>query len=317
MKKKFKPEWKQFKVGKLSTQKYWSEPSCQSLTKVSHVSHIHSALSIISEGKLKSGLIFDESKLNEERILVNWVSPNDWDGAGGFRYGHIRFTFDWQKLIAGMNYYWVESIAYGIEACRILITDKDYSDALHLYDPTLRDGPWWYDESNDKHYWNGNYCLEIMVERDLNLSEVVKLDFVRHHPDFCCLPYSCGEQKFRRPKAVSIFIAGIVHRYIEYDGPKLYRMKKDKLRLEWSFIDGVDYIWRYIEGLDDFIGNVNSKDEAALPLARAVLSAYANSNHNEAEELATFFNSQKSLKYSCAKLIAKTFDIPDWKILFD
>ncbi len=81
MKKKYKPEWKQFKVGKLSTQKNWSESSCQSLTKVSHVSHIHSALSIISEGKLKSGLIFDESKLNDERIRVNWVSPNDWDGA--------------------------------------------------------------------------------------------------------------------------------------------------------------------------------------------------------------------------------------------
>ena len=62
---------------------------------------------------------------------------------------------------------------------------------------------------------------------------------------------------------------------------------------------------------------MNSKDEAALPLARAILSAYAKSNHNEAEELATFFKSQKSLKYSCAKLIAKTFDIPDWKILLD
>jgi hypothetical protein len=142
MKKKSKPEWERFKVGALSTRRNWVEVSCQSLDEVSHVSHIKNALNIVAEGKLKSGLIFDESKLNEERILVNWVSPNDWEGGGGFRYGHIRFTFNWRELIDGMNYFWVESIAYGISACRILVTEKDYSMDLHVYDPTLRNGPW-------------------------------------------------------------------------------------------------------------------------------------------------------------------------------
>jgi len=315
MKKKYTPEWKQFVVGKLSTQKYWSEPSCQSFNEVFHVSHIQSALNIVSEGKLKSGLIFDESKLNEERILVNWVSPNDWDGAGGFRYGHIRFTFNWKKLIEGMNFFWVESIAYGIPACRILVTKKDYSDTLQLYDPTLRDGPWWYDEENDKHYRNGNYCLEIMVERDLHLSEAIKLDFVRHHPSYCCLPNICKEQKLRKAEAGSIFIAGIVHRNIDYDGPKFYKMKKNKLRIDWAFEESIDYIWRYLEDFDNFSGTLNSKSVAALPLSRAILSAYANSNDDEFEKIVPFFESQKSLKYSCAKMIARTFGLPDWKVL--
>lgn len=315
MKKKSKPEWERFKVWELSVRRNWVDPGCQSFSEVSHVSHIKNALNIVSEGKLKSGLIFDECKLNEERILVNWVSPNDWDGAGGFRYGHIRYTFNWQKLIDGMNYFWVESIAYGIPACRILVTEKDYSDTLSIYDPTLRDGPWWYDKSNDKHYRNGHYCLEIMVERDLYFSEVIEVDFVQHHPRFCCLPYRCDEQKLRTDKAGSIFIAGIVGQNIDCDWPKFYKKKEDRLRLEWSFEESVEFIWRYIENLEDFSGKLKSTDDAALPLARAILSAYANSNHDEIEKLVPLFKSQKSLKYSCAKLLAETFGIPEWKFL--
>lgn len=214
-----------------------------------------------------------------------------------------------------MNYFWVESIAYGIVACRILVTKEDYRSDLHVYDPTLRNGPWWYDKGNDMHYWNGHYCLEIMIERDLDLSEIIKVDFVRHHPTYCCLPYSCTEQKLRSGKAGSFFIAGIVGRNIDCDLPKFYKKEGDKLRLEWSFEDSVEFVWSYLKDLEDFSGNLQSTDDAALPLARAILSAYANSNHDELEQLATLFKSRKSIKYSCAKLIAETFDIPKWKSL--
>jgi len=315
MKKKSKPEWKRFKVGELSARSNWVDPDCQSFSEVSHVSHIKNALNIVSEGKLKSGLIFDESKLNEKRILVNWVSPNDWGGAGGFRYGHIRFTFDWQKLINRMNYYWVESIAYGIPACRILVSEKDYSDILAVYDPTLRDGPWWYDKSDETHYRNGHYCLEIMIERDLDLSEVIKVDFVQHHPSFCCLTRCCTEQKFHSSKAGSIFISGILGRNIDCNWLKFYKKNEDRLKLDRSFEDSVECIWRYLEDIDDFSGSLKSTDDAALPLARAILCAYANSNHDDVEKLASFFKSRTSLKYSCAKLLAESFGIPKWKIL--
>jgi len=166
-----KPEWIKFKVGELSTKEDWINPDCQIITKIAHVSHINSALNIVTDRKIRAGLISDKSKLNTERILVTWLSPNDWHGSGGFRYGHIRFTFDWISIIEDMQAYWVESIAYGIPACRILLTTNDYSSLLQKYDPSIPCGPWWYDKDTDIHYWNGNYCLEIMLERDLNISE--------------------------------------------------------------------------------------------------------------------------------------------------
>lgn len=79
-------------MGKPST-KNWVENDCQSFSNISHVSHINNALNIIEDGVIKSGLVFDKSLLNTERILVVWLSPNDWGGAGGFRYGNVRFNF--------------------------------------------------------------------------------------------------------------------------------------------------------------------------------------------------------------------------------
>ena len=117
------------------------EPDCCRLAQVYHVTHIDVGWRILTEGKIKAGLVCDESKLKTERILVTWVSPNDWTGAGGFRYGNVRFSFDWEPLIRDMNYYWVESVAYRTPASRVLITGKDYGGILDEYDPTAGDGP--------------------------------------------------------------------------------------------------------------------------------------------------------------------------------
>jgi hypothetical protein len=79
-------------------------------------------MSIVESGLIRKGLVFDESKLNKERILVTWFSPNYW--GPGYRYGNVRFDVDFESMVSGKHYYWVESIAYGIAACRILVTDQ-------------------------------------------------------------------------------------------------------------------------------------------------------------------------------------------------
>lgn len=187
-----KPEWHKFKVGELSTSRGWVNPDCQLLTTVSHVAHLETTKRIFRDGKINSGLIFDKSKLNTERILVAWLSPNHW--SDGFRYGNVRFNYDWKTLIANKRYYWVESLAYGVKACRILVTEEDRSDILEEYDPTRHDGPWWFDEKNDTHYWNGNYCLEIMIENDVDIDDCLTIDFVDHHRQFCnILPLHCED----------------------------------------------------------------------------------------------------------------------------
>jgi len=94
-----KPEWTKYNVRNSGT----GVP----LEKIYHVLHINPALNIVSDSKIKAGLVYDESKLNKKRILVCWLSPNDWDGAGGFRYGNIRFAFDWKKIYEDMYSYWV------------------------------------------------------------------------------------------------------------------------------------------------------------------------------------------------------------------
>jgi len=213
IKKNKKKEWAEFKVGKLSNKSNWTEPTCQPLRTVSHVSHINSALNIFECGKIKAGLVHDKSKLNTERILVNWLSPNDWSGAGGFRYGNIRFNFDWASLLDKMNYYWIESIVYGIKACRILLTENDYLSKFQKYDPTLGDGPWWFDKETGIHYWNSSCCLEIMIEEDLNIADVEKIDFVTHHSKFCNIsPVSCPDCNLHSSHAGARFIAGLIGR---------------------------------------------------------------------------------------------------------
>ena len=54
----------------------------------------------------QGGVSIVESRLNTERILVTWLSPNDWTNAGGFRYGNIAFELDWPDLVDGMRFYW-------------------------------------------------------------------------------------------------------------------------------------------------------------------------------------------------------------------
>ena len=305
-----KPEWTKYRVRKNVFGK------CKPLENIYHVSHIDTALNIVSAGKIKAGLVYDKSKLNKKRILVCWLSPNDWGGASGFRYGHIRFAFDWKKICEEMNSYWVEVIHYTPHAPRILLTDKNYSRRLDTYDPTTGDGPWLYDAENDEHHWNGEICLEIMIERDLSLSEVSEIDFVNHHPHFCCISNSCQERNFNRYEAGSKFIAGIVGQDLYYRRmPKFYEIEDNEKVVKHFFMNSCSFLWRSLLDADEFTGNLTSKSDKALSLARAVLNAYANSNYDKADKLASLYKSSTSLKKSCAKLIAETFKLPGWKEL--
>ncbi len=301
-----KPEWTKYNVR--------NSGRGISLEKIYHVSHINTALNIVSDSKIKAGLVYDESKLNKKRILVCWLSPNDWESAGGFRYGNIRFAFDWKKIYEDMYSYWVEVIDYKIPACRILLSDQNHKRRLARYDPTTGDGPWWYNEKNNEHYWNSNYCLEIMVERDLRISEVVKVDFVKHHPRYCCLSNNCDEMDFRRYEGGAFFIAGMVGQDIYHRLPAFYENVDDSIEVDYLFERSCMSIWHSFDQIEKFRGIIISRHKAAMPLARAVLNAYA-FKEDDVIPLASLFKSKKSLVYSCAKLIADKFNISDWEML--
>jgi len=62
------------------------------LSTVRHIVHVPSARRIIEDGRIKAGLVYDESRLNESRISVTWVSANTWNL--GSIYGTVEFQFE-------------------------------------------------------------------------------------------------------------------------------------------------------------------------------------------------------------------------------
>lgn len=304
------PPWQKFRVGSPSKNPSWIEPDCQPLTSVAHVAHVPTALRIAEDGRLRADLVFDKSKLNTERIRVVWLSPNDWEGAGGFRYGNTRFWFDWAKLVRGKRSYWVESIAYGVEACRILLTKHDYSGTLEAYDPATRGGPWWKAPSGE-HYWNGRYCLEIMVEGDLQLGSATMVDFVKHHSHRCNInPHGCEYRGKRSSIAGAEFIAAVVSRCRSVKLPGLLTCEGGPSSAVESAA-GV-LLRRVRNEWEEAGGSVRRSDPGAPALARAVLSAYASSGiRDDMRALIFHFVSVDDAEGSVADAIAEAIGLPD------
>lgn len=310
-----KKEWNKFSVGSPSTRNNWTNQDCIPFSSVDHVTHINNSLPILIDQRIKSGLVFDESVLNRQRIVVTWLSPNVW--ALGYRYGNVRLKYKWDKIIKNKNFYWVESIAYGVPACRILITDKKH-DNLSEYDPEKKDGPWWYDTSREQHYYNGHYCLEFMVEADLMLTSDVRVDFVTHHDKWCSIhrynPKDCSDLGLADWHAAGIFLSYVLARSINIS-PQLFKKDKNEEKIP----EILKYCWSAlcfnITEVDnvDFDGETTHRDNVAIPLSRAICNAFANSNNEEVRVLISTFKTKKHFTKSLAKLVAMHFDLDNWQ----
>ncbi|MCX6906686.1 MAG: hypothetical protein NTY01_01445 [Verrucomicrobia bacterium] len=306
------PEWRKFRVGKVSKNPRWVNPDCQPLRSIYHVTHIPVALEILRSGYLMPRLVYDKSKLNKRRITVTWLSPNVWND--GSRYGNVEFCFDWKRLAEGVGkrFYWVESIPYKVEACRILITKQDHSNDPDLveFDPTVDDGPWWWDKATDTHWWNGNYCLEIMAEGRLAISKCERVEFVAHHPHGCCIDHStCLYKGFSKERGIALFLATTISQEIDLSPLKLVPAEKKALTRFDTAYQGWFAIWQGIKDLK-CTGEITSNMKSAIPLVRAVLGAYSRGNGHEIKSLASMFCSNTELRKSYEKLFETVFNIP-------
>jgi hypothetical protein len=177
------PVWETYKI----SDKY------AELTTVKHIVHLPVARRIIEDGKIKSGLIFDKSRLNKTRISVTWLSANDW--SLGSLYGTVEFQFSWEKLVKHKRIYWVEAMPnYHPAAFRFLLTFEEITSPLVTkYDPEKDDGP--LKKVDGKWRWHPDYCSEFMVADDFPISDTVGVDFVHHHQKYCrTKSWSCIEQ---------------------------------------------------------------------------------------------------------------------------
>ncbi|WP_031438130.1 hypothetical protein [Methylobacter tundripaludum] len=304
-------EWKKFKVGVAASSGF--NEDCRRFDSVSHTSHVSAAINIIEAGEVRPSLVFDKSKLNEQRILVSWLSPNYW--STGFRYGNIRFDFSFNELIKNKKFYWVESIAYQVEACRILITDIDRNSQLDPYDPTSKNGPWWFDEANDQHYFNGKHCLEFMIEAPISLSYLKKLDFVDHHKNYCSVhrqnPTRCPEFGLNSSKGGAIFltraaVTGIdlsqlsTHFVIENGNPSF--------ELELAFSEFAFKISRKV----NFKGTLTEESESSIAVMRAIMSAFTFGLKEEAKLLCAMFQDEDNFNNVAAIVFADTVGYSKW-----
>lgn len=154
------PEWLDYRF---DPDPQITEGRC--FTEAFHIAHLDDAMKIISDGRVKAGLVYDESRLRTARTAVSWVSPNDW--ALGSIYGSVRFRFPWKSLQRGRSLFWVEAITkYRPVACRFLLTETAPS-ATVPYDPQTAEGP--LRLIDGQWYRNENITLELMLDGDLSL----------------------------------------------------------------------------------------------------------------------------------------------------
>ncbi len=159
--------------------------ACLPFATVTHVTHLSDAIRIFEDGRIRAGLVYDECKLNSERVTVCWLSPKEW--AYGYIYGHIAFEFDWSEIVADNKIRWVEHRrTRNQDICRFLVSSNDYSTSgLNEYPFTTICGPLYRDDSSAKWYHNNLITSEYMVDTDLQLAKVKRIFFVDHHQQWC------------------------------------------------------------------------------------------------------------------------------------
>ena len=309
------PEWEKYAVGKKHGILF--KDDCTPFEAVNHVCHVVSAIGIAQADGIQPSLVYDESRLNDSRILVSWLSPNYWHH--GFRYGNISFSFPIQQLVADKHYFWVESIAYGIHAVRILITDIDRSDELEPYDPTIGNGPWYYDQAKGKHFFNGKYTLELMVEGSVPLEMLNDFSFVKHHGKMCSLnrndPNSCPEIGLAEHEGGSRFLA-----IAAATGTSLHRLTpfvfKDA-KPTYTIRNQLRAFMRHALEEVETEGNFAGDNLVSRATARAVLNAYAQGRNDEMEALLAEFAGDDAFLRAAAQLIGQCLGIAEWEALFE
>jgi hypothetical protein len=286
-------DWEEFAVGKIDVKSQNSNVECLSFTKITHVTHIDAFFNVLNDCKISPRLVYDESILNDKRILVVWLSPNYW--TKGFRYGTVQLSFDWNKLIDGKNYYWIECIDYQVKAVRILITDQDRSAEFTKYDPTLGNGPWWFDIENKTHYYNGKYCLEIMIERSIAISEVLDFEFVKHHGEYCNIyptsPSKCKELGQITSKTSFLVVSKILKRGIELQYDELLKTQLDLFNDDNILFYGVEYVYSRFKNIKNYKGSITNQDDEAIPLFISIMDYISQEDKKSYEALIKLYSS--------------------------
>jgi len=283
---------------------------------VYHITHVPASKYLLETKCIIPQLIHDKSKLNTERIQVIWLSPNEW--YQGSLYGNVRFSYDFTKMIFGKKFYAVEVMTdYNPTACRILITDKDYTSnaLLEEYNPhILNNGPWYIDPDGNNFY-HKDYNIEFMFEDQLSLNDAIKVDFVKHHPDLCNIydNRTCPYLGFTGETAENVFVSYLISNNIQLRNLKLHLSKSEST---WSLLD-IALSFEKIAGLitnNVFEGTSTLSSETKKQLARSILDLVAKQDYNSANTLTKVFSSKEELIKCIRMLFGEYFKVDESKL---
>lgn len=285
------------------------------LEEVYHVVHPPEARRILEQQKIRAGIVYDESRLNQTRAHVVWLSANRW-GPGSI-YGTVEFTFRWQSLIDGRQFYWVEDMpSYSPPAYRILLTDKDLSSmpTLTLYDPTREKGPlrcragvW---------YWNHEKTSEFLIDGDIDLSSCINFQGTSHRPDRCRMhKSSCTELKTPTYETSGRMISFL----LSHDIHSVDHVFKDRIPpeidrpLSYEFSHAISGIWLA------FVVNKNARFEGEITelksskaIVRGALALYGADRGVEARKLTRLLKSEAVFQTALEALVNDHFNIANW-----
>ena len=288
--KRKEKEWNTYRVIPPPSVKPFNN-LCRPFSRVFHITHLNNSYQILDNNSIIARRVADKSRLNTKRILVVWLSPNDWNA--GSLYGNISFEYEFSEIIRNRNYYWVEVMTdYEPHACRILITNNEY-DFLETYDPRISDGPWWFDEEHNTHFRNGEYTLEFMLESDLQLTECNDLQFVSHHPDLCNIKHTqCIEKELTGMQASSYFLAKVLAEEFPLLNQLFRRQSNDKMQFNTELQKAYNNIYVNLSEKVNFTGAITQTDRVALPLLKSILNIYSSKDRINTKYLAGLYSSR-------------------------
>lgn len=256
-----------------------------------------------------SGAVWETvvSLLPEElaKTLETSIQGNHW--ANGSLYGNIEFHFDWRDLIEDKKFFWVEAIAYNPHAFRILITDKKQVGDLEPYPVESGKGPLFFDKAAGQWYWNGNLTGEFMLDEDLPLRRATKIGFCGHHPNICRKDASaCGDRDLKWNHAGAQLIGKAIAQGVLRSSSQRRRLFLDGDRLdsysEYCVLDNLHKLRKLPAN-----GNLKAGEEAALPLASAILDRFARGR--KLDPLTNLFADSEQLELAMRIRMSKAFGI--------
>ncbi len=300
--------WSDFKVGTPSTKDNWVELDCCPLTRVFHVAHSKEALRVLEDGRIRSGLIYDESRLNKKRTCVSWVSPNPW--VDGSIYGHVQFSFDWGDLISGKTIYWVEApVTDKQQIVRLLISDGPFVDEeLEEYDASLGDGPLYHDTASDRWYYNHPLTNEYMILADLPLDDCVGVTFCNHHPKICKKKFEHCADKKRLGREVGAEVLGRLLGAGMTDWASKFESDTHTGEIDPRVLEALQILLGRLCAADTATAEPACSGATSLSLIGSMCSAVSYGQAGRLKNLAGFFSSSDHIKesfWTCAQKFFK------------